>query len=168
VAVQLAWVAAHLGVACDLRPLLQDRRPAWSLHWEVYPVLLWLRAKGYRCGLIANWDPGARRVISRLGLAALLQVVAVSSEVGAAKPDPRIFRAALAEAGVDPGEALYVGDDYRADVGGAWSAGMDALLVDRHPGWSPRRRMAPSADNLWGVVRRLLPGDVAPRVGRTA
>jgi hypothetical protein len=50
-------------------------------------------------------------------------VVVDSALFGAEKPDPAIFRAALDALGVDPGEALYVGDLYEVDVLGARAAG---------------------------------------------
>ena len=51
--------------------------------------------------------------------------------VGAAKPDPRIFTALAARAGVEPAEILHVGDDPLADVEGARRAGMQAIWINR-------------------------------------
>jgi len=56
-------------------------------------------------------------------------VVLDSALVGVEKPDPAIFRAALAAIGVAPAEALYVGDLYDVDVVGARAAGMEAVLL---------------------------------------
>jgi putative hydrolase of the HAD superfamily len=56
----------------------------------------------------------------------------VSSSVhGFMKPHPSIFEAALGLVGVDPGEAMMVGDSVRQDVGGARAVGMKAVLVCR-------------------------------------
>jgi putative hydrolase of the HAD superfamily len=65
--------------------------------------------------------------VRRLGLEPYLTGVVTSEEAGADKPDPRIFRLALAAAGVEAGEALMVGDSLRGDVGGAVAAGIRAL-----------------------------------------
>jgi putative hydrolase of the HAD superfamily len=54
-----------------------------------------------------------------------------SAEVGAAKPDPRVFERALAVAGVEPGEALHVGDKVDNDLEGAAAAGVRGILVQR-------------------------------------
>jgi HAD superfamily hydrolase (TIGR01458 family) len=45
------------------------------------------------------------------------------------KPDQAFFAAAAADLGVEPGAAVMVGDDVRADVGGAQSAGLAGVLV---------------------------------------
>jgi hypothetical protein len=68
--------------------------------------------------------------MERLGLARYLDFVLDSGEVGVEKPDPRIFARALAEAGLRPSEAVYVGDFYSIDVVGARAAGMDTVLLD--------------------------------------
>ncbi len=47
-----------------------------------------------------------------------------SGGVGHAKPDPRIFQHALEHAGVEPREAVMIGDQALADVGGAQGAGL--------------------------------------------
>jgi putative hydrolase of the HAD superfamily len=52
-----------------------------------------------------------------------------SALVGVEKPDPAIFRAALAALDVAPAEALYIGDLYDVDVVGARAAGMEAVLL---------------------------------------
>lgn len=49
--------------------------------------------------------------------------IVVCEEVGALKPDPAVFAHATAEAGVAPGEVLYVGDSFRSDVEGGRNAG---------------------------------------------
>jgi putative hydrolase of the HAD superfamily len=61
----------------------------------------------------------------------LVDGVVTSAEVGAAKPEPRVFERALAVAGVAPGEALHVGDKVDNDVQGAEAAGIRAVLLQR-------------------------------------
>jgi putative hydrolase of the HAD superfamily len=61
----------------------------------------------------------------------LLDGVVTSAEVGAGKPDPRIFERALQVAGVAAGEALHVGDKVDNDVNGAAAAGVRGVLVQR-------------------------------------
>jgi putative hydrolase of the HAD superfamily len=57
-----------------------------------------------------------------------------SATVGARKPDPEIFRAALEAAGCGAGEALHVGDSGEEDIAGARAAGIRAVLIDRRGG----------------------------------
>jgi putative hydrolase of the HAD superfamily len=65
-----------------------------------------------------------RADVERLGVAERVDAVVLSGEVGARKPDPRIFERALSELGVDATGALFVGDRLDADVAGAAALGM--------------------------------------------
>ena len=79
----------------------------------------------------SNWDVSLHEQLDRTGLTPLLDGALSSAEVGAPKPDPEIFARALALAGARPEEALHVGDDVEADVGGALAAGLEPVLIDR-------------------------------------
>ena len=68
-------------------------------------------------------------MLAALGLAPLLDVVVLPADTGAAKPDARIFHAALARLDVEPAAALYVGDDAEDDIAGAGAAGLRARDV---------------------------------------
>jgi putative hydrolase of the HAD superfamily len=62
--------------------------------------------------------------LAHCGLAAHVDALVVSEDVGIAKPDPEIFLVALRALGVRPAEAVMVGDSWPADVVGARSAGI--------------------------------------------
>jgi HAD superfamily hydrolase (TIGR01509 family) len=96
-----------------------------------------LRALGLRLVVVSNADGTVERGLTRAGLRALLDVVVDSHLVGFEKPDPRIFRHALAHSGARPATTLHVGDLYAADVAGARAAGVHALLLDPHDDWPP-------------------------------
>ena len=102
----------------------------WKLYPGVRETLVALRARGFRTGLISNWDGRLRSLLAGHGLIAGLDPVVISWEVGAEKPAAEIYRTALTRAAVKPGRALMVGDDPEADVEGALAQGMQALLVD--------------------------------------
>ena len=70
----------------------------------------------------------------RLGLTPYLDFVLTAAEVGAEKPAPEMFAAALQRAAARPGEAVHVGDQPRSDVLGARAAGIYPILLDRG-GW---------------------------------
>jgi putative hydrolase of the HAD superfamily len=92
-----------------------------------------------------------------LGLKEHLDLTVTSLEVGAAKPDPAIFRVALARAGADPHEAIHVGDQPSSDVEGALSAGIGPVLLDRdgiHRGYTVCPRIETLAE-LPAVVERV-------------
>lgn len=110
------------------------RRVTDPAEWAVYPdaafVLTSLRQDGIRTAVVSNiaWD--IRTVLPAAGAEADEYVL--SFEVGAAKPDPRIFREALARLGVPAEEALMVGDSAEND-GAARQLGCDFALVDPLP-----------------------------------
>ena len=102
--------------------------------WAVYPdtvsVLKSLRANGIRTAVVSNiaWD--IRPVLLAAG--ADVDEFVLSFEVGAAKPDPRIFETALARVGVRADETLMIGDSDEND-GAARELGCDFVLVDPLP-----------------------------------
>jgi putative hydrolase of the HAD superfamily len=90
-----------------------------------------LKAKGYRLGVISNWDASARSLLAACCLDTSFDPIVISCEVGVEKPDPRIYRFAMEKAGVTPAECLYVGDNYYVDAIGAERAGMEPVIINR-------------------------------------
>jgi putative hydrolase of the HAD superfamily len=88
-----------------------------------------LLGAGHRLGVISNWDDTLEGILDRRRLLDLFEVVTVSTALGAAKPDGRIFRAALDEARVAPSLAVHVGDEPVADGEGARAAGIRPVLI---------------------------------------
>jgi FMN phosphatase YigB (HAD superfamily) len=80
-----------------------------------------LAAQGLALAVVSNWDIGLHEQLGPL--ASRFQCVVTSAEVGAPKPDPAVFLAALERLGVAPGRALHVGDE-QTDEDGARAAGM--------------------------------------------
>jgi len=66
-----------------------------------------------------------------LDLTGYFDVVVGADACGVRKPDERIFLHAVGGLGVEPGEAVFVGNDYRYDYVGARGAGLRPLLIDR-------------------------------------
>lgn len=80
--------------------------------------------------LVTNLTVGIQLTkLVRLGLDHCFEQVVTSEEAGADKPDPRPFQVALARSGVDPGDALMVGDDFARDVLGATAVGLPACWI---------------------------------------
>jgi putative hydrolase of the HAD superfamily len=119
----------------EIRPLVDSVIRVWHdgmyLDADAERVLTTLRRR-YKVGLVTNWEhtPRIYELLSELGILDLFDVVVVSDECGAAKPDPRIFHEALSRTGVSPGEAVYVGD-MEVDVEGSINAGIHPVLVER-------------------------------------
>ncbi|MHB0875802.1 MAG: HAD family hydrolase [Anaerolineae bacterium] len=89
----------------------------------------------YRLALATNAaDSGAgevRRALARVGLDDYFDLVLTARELGARKPSPGFFRAALQALGCDATEVAMVGDDYEADILGAKHAGLLTVWIDR-------------------------------------
>jgi putative hydrolase of the HAD superfamily len=82
-----------------------------------------LRARGLALAVVSNWDVGLHEHLRTLELGRYFATVVTSAEVGAAKPDPAVFRVALDRLGISPSRTLHVGDD-GADEAGASAAGI--------------------------------------------
>jgi putative hydrolase of the HAD superfamily len=84
-------------------------------------------------GLVTNGPTAIQGPkIALLHLDRVFDVIVVSEDVGAWKPDPAIFRIALERVGVVPEAAVYVGDSAEHDVPGAHAAGMRAVWLNRN------------------------------------
>jgi putative hydrolase of the HAD superfamily len=107
-----------------------------ALHFRAFPdalpLLRALREREVRVVAASNWDASLLDGLVRTGLAPYLDGAVSSAVVGAAKPDPAVFRAALELAGCEPTEAFHVGDSPGGDVEGARAAGIRVALLDRH------------------------------------
>jgi putative hydrolase of the HAD superfamily len=104
---------------------------AWALYPDARETLGALKQRGLILDVISNFDSRLIGILSGLGVADFFDGIFVSTRVGHAKPDHRIFEAALRAHGLKPHEALHVGDSLTHDVHGASEAGLQALLVDR-------------------------------------
>ncbi|MGQ0607126.1 MAG: HAD family hydrolase [Chloroflexota bacterium] len=136
---------------------------AWQLYPDVKPMLGEVRAcEGVKIGIISDWGSNLRPIIVELGIDRSFDFVLASGAVGVAKPNPAFYRMALDRAGVRPDEALMVGDSYRADVRGAWGAGMDAAWLDRHEGI----RITPAGEPVPTDVRIIRSLDDLPEIVR--
>lgn len=103
---------------------------AWLVYDDVWPTLEALRGT-HRLLVLSNFDRRLRRILAGHGLDGYFDGMVISSEVGASKPHPRIFEAALRMAGALPSECLHVGDDLKADIEGAQAAGVATFQVKR-------------------------------------
>jgi putative hydrolase of the HAD superfamily len=118
----------------EILDAIEARRRTWRM--EAYPeaaeVLRALRAMDLRLVVCSNWDWDLDPQLELAGVADLIDGRVSSAWVGARKPHPRVFRAALEEAGVEADAAVMVGDSLVADVEGALAVGIRAVHVWRH------------------------------------
>ena len=86
--------------------------------------------------LVTNGETASQRgKIDKVGLVPYFDAVVVEGEFGIGKPEPAVFRHALAAVGRQPHEAWMVGDDLAKDIAGGDAAGLHTVWVDsRHEG----------------------------------
>ena len=101
-----------------------------DLHSDVLPTMKVLTRR-YRLGVVANQRSLVREALKRDGIASFIDVWAISDDVGAEKPDPRIFQHALRTAGIDARDAVHVGNRLDTDVRGAHRVGLRSVWVLR-------------------------------------
>lgn len=106
----------------------------WHKEDEIpYPdaedILRYLSDRGYKLGVIANQSAGTAERLRGWGLLKYIDAVASSAELGAAKPDRKIFDKALAMAGCTAQEAAMVGDRLDNDICPAKKLGMMTVWI---------------------------------------
>ncbi|MEO0854197.1 MAG: HAD-IA family hydrolase [Cyanobacteria bacterium J06648_11] len=158
---------------CELRDRFSDfsdyfnvvfDRFATAETWEVYDetlaVLRHLQRHQVKLGVISNFDTRLHVVLDALHLRDYFQSVTLSTAVGAAKPNARVFERATQTLDINPELALHVGDSHAQDYVGARHAGLQALwlrrcdpMMNEDPAEFP-----PAADaisDLTGITARL-------------
>lgn len=106
------------------------RRQSWRVIDGAREALERLRAVGARIAVISNMDFRLPALLDDLALEPCIDSVFCPSTCGLAKPDARIFTAALDAFGVSAHQALYVGDREENCVAAARSAGLPARRYD--------------------------------------
>ena len=112
---------------------------------ETIEVLEYFKSKGYKIGVISDTSPSLELTLQQLDISKYFTSFTASSLVGASKPSPIIFNAALTAQGVTAAESLYV-DDYFVEADGAREQGFTAFLIDR-TGMNPDRK-----DEEWTIT----------------
>ncbi len=105
-------------------------------------TLAQLRDRGYRVGLITVCSEDVPDVWGDTAFPNLFDATVFSCSVGLRKPDPRIYELACEQLGVEPAEAIFVGDGANDELAGAQRLGMQAVLIHRageDPPWDEVR-----------------------------
>jgi len=104
----------------------------FTLFDDVLSTLETLKKQRFTLGLLTNLAQDMSPLCHKLGLESYLDFVVTSQQVGADKPEPPIFLAALDRAKVEASQAVHVGDQYKLDVVGARRVGINPILIDRY------------------------------------
>jgi putative hydrolase of the HAD superfamily len=102
-------------------------------------TLLEVRARGFRTGLITVCSEDTVDVWPETPFAGCFDVEVFSSSCGLRKPDPRIYHLALEQLGVEPRDAMFVGDGANDELAGAERVGMRAVQVWKRDDWGGER-----------------------------
>jgi len=98
---------------------------------DTLDTLAELRRRGYRLGVISNWDaPTLPGLFDRFEMTPYFEHILPSREAEASKPDPHIFHVALAALKVWPERAVHVGDSFSCDVVGARGVGITPIWLN--------------------------------------
>ena len=114
-------VSAHMGDSYDPESIVPD---------DALRMLPELKEEGYILAVISNRDRPFHETLESHGISEFFQFSLAGGEVDAFKPEPEIFIHALKRANLTAPEAVYVGDNYYADVIGSRRAGLRPVLYD--------------------------------------
>ena len=137
----------HLGlIGLKARKLAETIDSQWWKYAEfhVYPdvreTLLRLKQMGLKLGIITGgFEEDIEMIIPKMGLDELFDVKVGVNTTGKRKPNPKAFRYALKQLKLKPSEAVFVGDNFKADYEGAEKVGMIPVFVKRRS--SPTQRL---------------------------
>ena len=134
---QLMALGASATFAEEMVPQLNEHmrvnyRPRDLLLPDIEPALKALKAAGLTLGVISNRDEPLGDYLSEIGLGEYFDFSLAAGEVQVWKPNRAVFVHALQKTGLRPEQAVYVGDNYFADIIGARNAGMKPVLLDVH------------------------------------
>ncbi|MBT9146936.1 MAG: Phosphoglycolate phosphatase [Syntrophomonadaceae bacterium] len=106
-------------------------KPKLKLFDDVIPTLKKLKTMGIPIIAISNCTPWEAYGLDEVGLSQFIDKVFYSFMIGAAKPDPKIFRYVQSDIKTLPEKILHIGDTLEADVKGALMVGWSSILLDR-------------------------------------
>jgi len=111
-------------------------------------TLEYIKTKGYRLAIISNFDyaPTAYMLLEKYNIKNLFEEIVISEEVGWRKPKEIIFETAVKKLEILPQDALFVGDNFQADVVGSKAVGMDVAWINRKN--LPENRLHPKPDYI--------------------
>jgi HAD superfamily hydrolase (TIGR01509 family) len=130
--------AATLQSICDER-VRTKARPFQEVERPVLMMLDALRRRGVRLGVISNCCAEDVAAWPQCGLAARVDCVVFSFDVGIVKPNPDIYLEAARRLGVAASDAWFFGDGADEELAGAEQAGLRAFqahwFLKRWPHW---------------------------------
>lgn len=125
--------AARLGIpAAQIDTFRREFYAGDAVNTGLIRAIKGWRKRGLKTGIISNAPPILRQTLTaQYNIARFFDVITISGEVGARKPDPRIYQRALADLGARADEAVFV-DDLPPNIAGANAIGMKGVLFTQN------------------------------------
>ncbi len=155
---QLVALGASNAEADRLAPLMNEYmrtefKPQSVVPEDALRLLPTLKQNGYVLGLLSNRDKPFDEEVAGLGLGSFFELTLAGGPLQMWKPEPHLFRHACEQLKLQPAEAIYIGDNYFADVIGARRAGLLPVLYDPRGIFDdPGCPIIRSFDELYGVL----------------
>ncbi len=103
----------------------------WVIYPDTFSSLKRWQQMDIALGIISNFDSRIYAVLEALELQHYFQTITISTEAGAAKPEPLIFATALQKHGCSAQEAWHIGDSRKDDLAGAKAVGLRGIWLKR-------------------------------------
>ncbi|MFN3491652.1 MAG: HAD family hydrolase [Anaerolineales bacterium] len=121
--------------AAELAPNLskhmsEQYKPQVIVPDEIPSALTRLKEANYILGVVSNREDPFQKELDEMNLTPYFDFLLAAGEVGSFKPDTKIFHHALKMANAKADEAMYIGDNYFADIVGSHQAGLVPVLYD--------------------------------------
>lgn len=135
----------------------------WFIYEDTRLALDAWQQQGITLGVLSNFDSRIYSVMANLDLEDYFSSITISTEIGAAKPDPLIFEAALAKHQIEgsPDLAWHIGDSFSEDYIGASAVGINAFWLNR--GRQPTTNIAKQSARTIDKLTFLAVGEVFTR-----
>ena len=132
---ELGLVPEAIAIAGGIEALMRETLATAEAAPGAVDTVKTLYAAGVPLGIVSSavYHPFLEWSLDRFGLLDCFATVTTSASVGFYKSRPEIYLRAVERLGVEPGNAVHVGDSYRFDVEGARRAGLRAVWVQRDP-----------------------------------
>ena len=122
---------SHLADPAGLFAAFGEHKAHWQLKLGARDTLDELRRRGYRIGIISNFDTRLEQLIyDHLGLASIIDYLHISQSEGVEKPDPQFYLGFFNRYSVAIESSFYVGDNYVLDFLPAKGIGLKTWLLD--------------------------------------
>ena len=140
-------------IASEFRAEYMDKTK-WHLFSDILPLLKKSQQNGFTNIILSNHIPELETIVDYLGISELFFKIYSSGLLGYEKPNKEIFNHVVNDLGIERKNIIMIGDNYRADIGGALRSQIKAILV-RKENDKDYRWYCPDLTQLPDVLKEL-------------